>query len=116
MGKVRKIIVTKEEAFALVRAMFDASAIQGSRDAGTAQSKFTPTSVSDYWWCWVVAFSGSGDFYNLCGLGPVLVDKFTGELIRTGSGSSLCEIERPRGYRSWWDFRKPRSVLDLDLG
>lgn len=49
----------------------------------------------------------------LFGLGPYLVDKWTREAIPTGTGTRLHALERARGYRSWWKFWGPDSVVKL---
>ena len=69
-------------------------------------------SVSELAWAWVIPF-GTSEYartrrleHNLLGPGPILVDKFTGELLHTGSRfeASVRRLERERGYRPWWKF------------
>jgi len=51
----------------------------------------------------------------LYGLGPALVDKQTGAVHPTGTGTSLRRLERELGHRSWWNFWGPTSLFDPRL-
>jgi hypothetical protein len=85
-----------------------------NRDGGEAghQLAVLEDSVAELWWAWIVPFSTieyarTRDLaYSLLGAGPMLVDKFNGELLHTGSrfDAIVRHIERQRGYRSWWRF------------
>jgi hypothetical protein len=75
---------------------------------------------AELWWAWIVPI-GSVRFARtrdpadtLHGLGPCLVDKRTGEVIRTRSVSRVYAIERARGYRPWWKlWGGPNRIVDL---
>ena len=77
------------------------------------------TSIGELWWAWVVHAQSARylrtgeDAYLLIGLGPYLVDKFTGEVISTGTGTDLHKLERSRGYRRWWRRRGPQRVWEI---
>jgi hypothetical protein len=77
------------------------------------------TSLGELWWAWVVAAQSvrylqtGEDSYLLIGLGPYLVDKFTREVIPTGTGTDLHELERSKGYRRWWRRRGPQRVWEI---
>ena len=66
--------------------------------------------VSELWWAWVVPFctveyaATRDPMHVLLGVGPMLVDKFNGELLHTGSrfAAIVRRLERQRGYRPWW--------------
>lgn len=107
--------VTREQAIAIAK---DAIA----RDDQHPESQWVVVlddEVGELWWAWIVWVqsreyaSTRNPVHTLLGLGPYLVDKFTGEAIPTGTGTRLHTLERARGYRSWWDFRGPNSIMKL---
>ena len=75
--------------------------------------------TKELWWAWVVPVNSAeyvrtgGGKHLLFGLGPYLVDKFTGDVIPTGTGTRLHAVERDRGYRPWWKFWGPDSIMRL---
>ena len=111
----RAPVVSKEDALSSVRDILesDVEARSGHRLAALDDE------VRELWWAWIIPVQGedyvrSGDPERLLfGLGPYLVDKFTREVIPTGTGTSLHALERARGYRAWWDFRGPKRIMDL---
>ena len=111
----RKPAVSRADAIEIVR---DAVA-KDNREPAALQMAVLNLDPLELPWAWVVAVQSaehpttSDKRFGLVGVGPYLVDKFTGEAIRTGTGSRLHQIERERGYRAWWDRRGPNSVLEL---
>jgi hypothetical protein len=100
--------VNKDQAVSLVRAaLLDRSALD---DLHLAVRDGAPREL---WWAWVIPVQSQDPPHVVFGLGPYLVDKFTGEVIPTGSGTRLHPIERARGYRAWWDFRGPNWIAKL---
>ncbi len=77
------------------------------------------TSIGELWWAWAVGVQSARYLQNgeggslILGLGPYLVDKFTREVIQTGTGTDLHGLERERGYRSWWRRPGPRRVWEI---
>jgi hypothetical protein len=120
-----RVEVSLDNAFDLARSALAASSAQAGAQH---ELEVIETAYGELWWAWVVPCQ-SADYCRargqepgwmlaprfLVGLGPCLVDKFTGEVIMTGSGSRLHSIERKRGYRPWWKFWGPNSLLKLSF-
>ena len=83
--------------------------------------------VGETWWAWIVAVEcvlprepeGERVFEAqrpiIYGLGPTLVDKFTGAVHYTGSGTDLASLERELGYRPWWKIWGTKSLWSREL-
>lgn len=106
-------VVTKQEAVAIVR-----TALETVNASSTAHRLVVlDEEIGELRWAWVVPVQSAECARDrnpeqlLFGLGPYLVDKFTGEAIPTGTGARLHAIERARGYRAWWDLRGPNSMM-----
>lgn len=112
----RRAQVTVDRAFELARAECDTSRSEAGEPLALIEDQ-----VGELWWAWVIPHQSARYVQTRnarelrLGLGPYLVDKFTGEVIATGTGSRLHALERARGYRPWWKFWGPRSAHGIAL-
>jgi len=122
VGEVRRLCrmprVTLDEAFALVRQEVE---VRMKREQWNDPLVVIDLSFGTLWWAWAIGVQSSRyvetrDWLQMyLGLGPYLVDRFTAELIETGTGSSLHEIERSRGYRATWNAFGTDSIMEIQF-